>query len=140
MKYFIHGHSGHIQDENAIVAGKPKYLGWGLDFELSPGLETWVHFAVPSIGGGSHGVRYVQLDLKTGSADAWVTDVHVYDGEVRFQTLQGKWKALTTLDFGRVWTIHGALGISVRCVRGVENMSHRFQFLSVSADFVEVPT
>jgi hypothetical protein len=137
IKYFTHGHSGHIQDEGTIFAGRSKYVGWGLDFDLE-GIETWVHFAVPSIGGGSYGVQYIQLDLKTGSVDAWVSDVHVYDGEVRFKTLQGKWNSLTTLDLGQVWTIHRGLGISVRCVRGVESMSHRFQFLDVGADFVEV--
>ncbi len=135
MKYFTHGHSGHTQDESAVSA--LRYYGWGLDFDLS-GLQTWVHFAVPSIGGGSYGVQYIILDFKTGSSDAWVSDVHVWDGKVRFQQLQGTWKEGTTLDLGRVWTINSGLGVSVNCKRGVESMSHNFKFHGIGADFVDI--
>lgn len=137
MKYFTHGHSGHIEDQSAVAPAFTNYYGWGLDFALSK-LRTWVHFAVPSPGGGSHGVRYIQLDFKTGSADAWISDVHVYDGDVKFQELHGKWTGSTTLDLGQVWTIHRALGVSVQCVRGVEGMDHGFRFLDIGADFVGV--
>lgn len=136
MKYFVHGHSGHIQDASAVMPAATNYYGWGLDFVLSK-LGTWVHFAVPSLGGGTHGVQHIQLDFKTGG-DCWVAEVHVYDGEVLFRTLQGHWTGSTVLDLGAVWTIHRGLGVSLHCVRGVESAAHSFRFLAVGADFVEV--
>ena len=136
--YYTHGNSGHVQDDNLVVS-YPNYLGWGLDFALQPGNYTWVQYAVPTLGGGSKGVRYIRLKFFTGSADAWVSQIDVYDNEILFQTVTGHWANGTfdiQLNLGQVWRINRGLGISIRVHAGVENMDHRFVFESAGANFV----
>ncbi len=134
MKYFTHGHSGHIQDQSAISPAPTNYYGFGLDFGLSK-LETWVHFAIPSVGDGTHGVQYIQLDFKAEGGS--ISDIHVYDGEVRFKELQGKWTGPAILDLGQVWKIYRGLGVSVLCKRNIDG-SNLFRFLDIGAEFVEL--
>jgi hypothetical protein len=138
--YYTHGHGGRLQNENSVTS-YPIYWGWGLDFDQSSGTSNWVHFAVPSLGGGTRGVRYIRLKFRTGSVDAWVSDVHVWDGNVRFATLTGSWTGSrdVLLDLGQVWRINRGLGISIQVNAGVEGMSHNFQFRSVGANFVPLP-
>jgi len=40
----VHGHSARVEDENLLNFFKPKYYGWGLDFDLYPGQSTWTFF------------------------------------------------------------------------------------------------
>jgi hypothetical protein len=152
--YWVHGHSGHIQNENVIQPSfdpgwDPDWKGWkgwspgwtrgqGLHFVLNPGAFTWVHFAVPSVGEGSNGVRFIGLKFMTG-AGAWVSQIAVFDGNVKLKTLEGKWSDGPfdlKLDLGQVWKINGGLGISVRVGAGKDWLSHEFQFHSAGADFV----
>ncbi|MBI2486026.1 MAG: hypothetical protein HYW01_03530 [Deltaproteobacteria bacterium] len=138
--YYAHGQSGHIQDEG-LVANYPFYYGWGLDFDLSAGSSNWVHFSIPTLGGGSKGVQYIRLKFKTGSADAWVSQIDVYDGNIKFKTLTGNWSGSkdVQLNLGQKWQINRALGISVRVNAGVEMMSHEFEFYAAGANFVAFP-
>ena len=66
--YVIHGHSGHVQDEN--VNNYCGEYGWGLDFEQKPGTGNWIQFAVPSLGNTTIGVRFIRLYFYTAIADA----------------------------------------------------------------------
>jgi hypothetical protein len=139
--YFTHGHSGRIEDEQAVV-DYPNYVGWGLVFGLHPATSTWVHFAVPSLGGGNRGVRFIRLKCMIESTDAWISDVHVYDGNILVQELKGHWANNLfdlQLDLGRVWKIQRGLGVSVKVNTGVEQLHNLFQFHAVGANFVPVP-
>ncbi|MGB5831817.1 MAG: hypothetical protein WBG92_07490 [Thiohalocapsa sp.] len=124
-----HGQDGNIEYGASIQAAASDRAGWGLDFTQQSGLKNWVHFAVPSVHGAS--VRHVALRFWTGSADAFVDKVHVYNLEAKVKEFEdlgwsGGWLT-KTLDLGAPAPI-SALGISVEIAAGVEAMSHRFVF------------
>lgn len=130
-----HGHSGHIEYEDRIEDTGRTHIGWGLDFVQKSGLTNWVHFAVPSQFGQQ--TRFIALQFLTGSVDAIVRDVHIYDLGIKVREFNDvNWTgALQSqiLDLGseRAFT---ALGISVGIGAGVEQMSHRFWFTGACAD------
>jgi hypothetical protein len=137
--YWTHGHSGHVQNKDALQ--DPQFeFGWGLDIIQEPGTSNWVHFAVPTLGG--KGVRYIKLIFTTGSVDAWVSHVDVWNGSQKLKTFTGSWSDghnPLTLDLGKIRPITAALGISVEIKAGVESMDHKVVFGAAGANFVTVP-
>lgn len=133
---WTHGNGGVVQDQSLISPGV-FHLGWGLDFVQSGGRSNWVHFAIPTVGSGENGVQFIGLKFSTGSADAAVTQIDVYDGDINFQTITGRWTGYNDiqLDLGQVWQLQRGLGISIGIGAGVESMSHQFQFMSAGALF-----
>ena len=130
-----HGQSGHIEYEGNIEPAARTRAGWGLDFTQKSGLANWIHFAVPSVHLTSS--RWVALKVYTGSVDAWVDKVHVYD-------LNNKVFDFDDVDLSDGWYVEvfdmgdppipfSALGISVRVAAGVEMMSHRVIFAGACA-------
>jgi len=116
-----------------------KYFGWGLDIAQKPGLYNWIHLPVPSKAGGTWGARYIRLRFYTGSADALVSEIHVYNGSTKVKTFLGLglsngWKDLQ-FDLGSKMYFTRGMGISVRIGAGVESMSHRFIFSAAGANF-----
>jgi len=141
---YTHGNSGHIQDPSAVSGGP---TGGGLNFTLT-GISTFVHFAVPSktltndtstATQTQWKVRYLRLKFTTGSADARVTKIHVWDGNILFKQIEKPfadgWYGYNDLlvDLGQGWKIYRALGVTVEVTRGVEPMSHAFNFHAVGA-------
>jgi len=140
----IAGHSGHIQDKTVTnyYAGESFEYGWGLDIVQKPGTSNWVHFAVPGPAFSTKGVRYINLYFLTGSADAWVSDVDVYNGYTKVKSFTGTWAdgwQNVTLDLGWIRPFSKGLGISVKINAGVESMNHRFVFATAKANFVDRP-
>jgi hypothetical protein len=135
-----HGQSGHLQDSS--VTSVPVYWGWGLDFVLNCGtiLCEWVHFAVPTVW-GEH-TRYVGFEFATGSIDAVVSQVDVWNGNTRVASFAGlNWNTtgpndvqLKVLDLGSDISFE-SIGISIGLSKGVESMSHRFLFHEACAEF-----
>ena len=135
-----HGLDGEIEYEGNIVPAARTRAGWGLDFTQKSGEANWIHFAPPSIHLTK--ARYVALKFWTGSADAWVDQLHVYN-------LNAKVYEDNDVDLSNGWYIEvfdmgslkdfSALGISVRVAAGVEMMSHRFVFAGACA-YLEQPT
>ena len=124
-----HGQDGNIEYGANVQAAARDRAGWGLDFTQKSGLTNWVHFAIPSVHGWS--VRYIALKFWTGSVDAIVDKVHVYDLNNKIDEFEdlgwsGGW-LIKTLDLGAP-VMTSAVGISVQVGAGVEMMSHRFVF------------
>jgi hypothetical protein len=141
---YTHGHSGQIQDPSAVSGGP---TGGGLIFTLT-GISTFVHFAVPSktltydtstTTQTQWKVRQLRLKCWTGSADARITKIHVWDGNILFKEinyafadgLYGYKDIIVPL--GQKWAIYRALGVTIEVTRGVESMSHDFAFYAVGA-------
>ena len=133
----IHGNGGNIELQQHITTMERAHIGWGLDIDQKPGLYNWIHFAIPSVHGQS--VRYIALQFETGSVDAIVDHVHVYNlsNKIREFNDLGWTGTLQTrvLDLGSPQPI-SALGISVGIGAGVEMMSHRFVFMGACAYMV----
>ena len=137
--YWVHGHNGHIEYKDRFTDPNRFEFGWGLDFLLNAGTNNWVHFAVPTIVASTKGVRYVRVHFLTGSADAWVSTIHVYNGSTLVKELTGTWSdgwKMVTVDLDSVRSFSRGLGVSVEIKAGVESMSHRFVFDGVGANFV----
>ena len=132
----VHGHNGHVEYADRVESDR-EFLGWGLDFEQSPGLWNWIHYALPVPWGRS--TRYVAVRYETGSIDAFISDIHVYDGgtkiyeEADINLSEGP--AWYVIDMGEHMFIDEALGVSIRVAAGVESMSHRVIFYAVAGDW-----
>ena len=139
--FWIHGSSGHLATPD-ILADPIVYYGWGLDLILNGGASDWVHFAVPTQGDSAKGARYLKLSFYTYSADCWVSDIHVWNGETKIKEFTGEWSGShgsLQLDLGKVVTFGRGLGVSVRVKAGMEDMDHRAVFYGVGANFVNKP-
>jgi len=130
----IHGHSGHIEYPGRVVTMEGAHIGWGLDFDQESGLFNWVHFAVPTEFGKN--TRYIALQLLTGSVDAIVDKVHIYDLNTKVREFNDLgWTGplqVHILDLGAERAF-AALGISIQVGAGVEMMDHRFLFTGACA-------
>jgi len=84
--------------------------------------------------------RYIALQFYTGSPDAIVKKVHVYNLATKVKTFEGTAGGLNVsngwylkvLDMGSDISF-SAIGISVEVAAGVEMMSHRFLFTGACA-------
>jgi hypothetical protein len=123
-----------------------EHNGWGTDIEGLPGTQNWFHFAVPTpviIDDVRMQADSVMLCFETGSADAWVRDVHVYDGGWRIAVFDGvnlfgdqPFVRLVLPEAPLMWQ---ALGISLGVSFGVEPLDHHMRFLAAGCDFVIRP-
>lgn len=138
---WIHGHSMQIEYPDRIASQwRP---GFGVFVEGKPGTENWFHFAIPTpviIDDVRLRADSVMLRFSTASADAFVRDVHVYDGEIRIAThnnlnLSGANPFVRLAVPGRPHMALG-LGISLGVGFGVEAMDHHMQFIAAGCDFV----
>jgi hypothetical protein len=136
-----------MQVENPERLDQDTRLGWSAFVMGKPGTENWFHFAIPTpviINDVRLQTDSVLLRFATGSADAWVRDVHVYDGWTRIATF-------TDVNlFGQQYSVrltvpdtppmNYGLGISVGVSFGVEALDHGMQFYGVGCDFVIRPS
>jgi hypothetical protein len=135
---WTHGTSCHEEFENRISDSNRNRFGWGLDFTQSSGTHNWIHCAVPTDADSNDKVRYVKLRFKTYSADAWISQVHIYNGETKVKSFTVNWKNgwyTKTLDLVTPRSFDKGLGISIEIKAGVEMMSHRFVFSGAGARF-----
>ncbi len=135
-----HGQSGSVEYPSRLDSLDQVHIGWGLDFDQSPGLTNWIHFAPPSLHGQQ--TRFIALQFLTGSNDAIVKHVHVYNLAAKVKEFNNvNWTGgplqIQVLDLGESMTFT-ALGISVGIGAGVEILSHRFWFTGACAA-IEVP-
>jgi hypothetical protein len=117
------------------------YLGWGLDLQQNPGTSNWIHMPIPSKAGAAWGARYIRLLFSTGSVDAWVSDIDVWNGATKVKafpalTYSNGWKDLQ-FDLGKKMFFSRGMSVSIKIKAGVESMSHQFQFSGAGASFVQ---
>jgi len=120
------------------------YFGWGLDLTEIPSTSNWIHLPVPTQFGGTLGAQILRLKFYTSSDDAWVSDIHVYNGDVKvkeFSSLNhtgNAWHNIK-LDLGSKMSFNRGLSFAVKINAGpgVLPINHRFVFSSAGAKFVE---
>jgi len=137
---WIHGTSMQIEYPERIAS--QWRAGFYFRVEGKSGTENWFHFAIPTpviINDIRLRIDAAILRFTTGSADAFVRDVHVYDGEVLIAVhndvnLSGENGFVRLLVPDRPEVLWG-IGISIGVGFGVEMMSHRMEFISAGCDF-----
>jgi hypothetical protein len=138
---WIHGHSMQIQYPDVLAS--VVRLGYYILVEGKPGTTNWFHFAIPTpviVNDVRLRPDSVILRFTTGSIDAFVTNVHVWDGETLLIAYNDLNLSLSNpvarfpvpskplMQFG--------LGISIGVGFGVEAMDHHMQFVAAGCDFV----
>jgi len=142
---WIHGHSMQVEYPDQIARHDRK--GWGTDIWGKPGTENWFHFAIPTpviINDVRMQVDSVLLSFETASADAFVRDVHVYDGWNRIAMFDGVNlsgnQSVVRFTLPDTPAIGLGLGISLGVGFGVEAMDHLMRFYAAGCDFVIRPS
>ncbi|MEN6425812.1 MAG: DUF6623 family protein [Phycisphaerales bacterium] len=137
---WIHGNSMEIEYPDRIAS--QRHIGYYFEIEGKPGLTNWFHFAIPTpvlVNDARLRIKKVMLRFTTASVDAFVRDVHVYDGEKRIAVfdevyLSGdNWFAEFVLPDRP--EVRWGLGISLGVGFGVEMMDHHMHFISAGCDF-----
>jgi hypothetical protein len=137
--YWCHGHSAKVEfPERATMS----YKGWGLDFGQLPGTANWIHFAIPTpthLDARQMNARFIRIRFWTGSNDAFISEVHVWNAEVKIRQFtglgwSGNWQT-RELNLGSLVNFDEGLGVSIKVEAGVEMMSHRFIFSGAGARF-----
>ncbi len=138
---WIHGHSVNVEYPDRIT--NERRTGFSFAFDGKSGLTNWLHFAIPTpviINDVRMRASSVMLSFKTGSVDAIVQHVHVYDGGAKIAehnnvnlTKDHLFERFVIPDTPQMqW----GLGISIGIGFGVEMMSHHMEFFTAGCDFV----
>jgi len=142
---WIHGHSMQIEYPDRIA--HQRRTGMSFDIEGQPGTDNWFHFAIPTpviINDIRLQADAVMLCFKTGSIDAFLRDVHVYDGVTRIAEFNdvnlSKDQPFARLVLPGAPLMWQALGISLGVGFGVEMMDHTMEFYAAGCDFVIRPS
>ncbi len=138
---WTHGHSMQIEYPDRIAS--QWRAGFYIRVEGKPGSKNWFHFAIPTpviVNDNRLKVGSVMLRFKTGSADAFVSHVHVYDGEKKIAqhnnvNLHGE-NMFKRFNVPGSPPVQWGLGISIGVSFGVEPMSHQMEFISAGCDFL----
>ena len=139
---WVHGHNMQIEYSDRLES--VWRAGMYIRVEGKPGLSNWFHFAIPTpviVNGNRLRADSVMVRFRTGSADAFVTAIHIYDGEkkiaahdnLRLAPNDWEWPRF---DVPRNPKIRWGVGISIGVGFGVETMSHRMEFSSAGCDFL----
>jgi len=141
---WIHGHAMTIEYPDRIASAIRR--GYAYEIEGKPGTWNWFHFAIPTpviINDIRLQVDSIMLRMKTGSIDAFVRDVHIYDGERRIAVhnnvylVEENW--FVRFEVPETPYLRWGLGISLGVGFGVEMMAHTMDFISAGADLVIRP-
>lgn len=138
---WIHGHSMQIEYPDRIAS--QRRAGFCMRLEGKSGTNNWFHFAIPTpviINDVRLRVDSVLLRFTTGSIDAFVDNVHVYDGEVLIAAHNNLGLSLSNamerFAVPNKPFMQWGLGISIGVGFGVESMSHNMDFIAAGCDFV----
>jgi len=143
---WIHGHSMQIEYPDRVAS--QWRAGFSINVEGKPNSTNWFHFAIPTpviVNDVRLRADSVMLRFKTYSVDAWVRDVHVYDGEALIAA-HNKVNLSKDHLFERLMIpdrpeVLWGIGISIGVACGVEMMDHHMEFFAAGGDFMtEKPT
>lgn len=137
---WIHGHSMQIEYADRIA--NVWRAGFYIRIEGKPGTSNWFHFAIPTpviIDDVRLRIDSAMLRFRTGSVDAFVREVAIYDGEKLIADHKNlhlaEWNSLARLVVPDRPRVLWGIGISIGVSFGVEMMSHRMEFHAAGCDF-----
>jgi len=140
---WIHGHSMEIEYPDRLAS--MRRAGFSINVEPKSNSTNWFHFAIPTpviVDDVRLRVNQVMLRFKTYSVDAWVRDVHVYDGEKliaahdKVNLSKEHWFEIFVVPDTPL--VQWGIGISIGIACGVEMMDHHMEFFAAGCDFTAV--
>jgi hypothetical protein len=138
---WIHGNGMQVEYPDRVV--RLEHDGWGTVVEGKPGTANWFHFVIPTpviVNDVRLRAHSILLSFSTGSADAFVRDVHVWDGSRRIAALDDvnlqPGEPSERLLIPDTPAMGFGLGISLGVGFGVEPMDHSITFYAAGCDFV----
>jgi hypothetical protein len=138
---WIHGHSMQIEYPDRIAS--ERRTGFSINVEGKSGTSNWFHLAIPTpviIDDVRMRAESVMLRFKTGSVDAFVRDVHVYDGDrliaAHNNVNLSKDNLFVRFVVPDTPEVQWGLGISLGVGFGVEPMNHHIEVFTAGCDFV----
>jgi len=141
---WIHGNTIQVEYPDRLT--RHERIGWDTEVDGLPGTINWFHFAIPTpviINDVRMQADSILLSFRTGSIDAFVRDVHIYDGVNRIAVFDGVNLSLdqpaTRIILPDAPTMGFGLGISLGVGFGVEAMDHSMTFYAAGCDFVIRP-
>ncbi|MCU0915455.1 MAG: hypothetical protein MUC88_12950 [Planctomycetes bacterium] len=140
---WTHGHSMQIEYPERIAA--MRRAGFSINVEPKSSTINWFHFAIPTpviVDDVRLRANQVMLRFKTYSVDAWVRDVHVYDGErliaAHNNVNLSKDHLFEIFVVPDTPLVQWGIGISIGVACGVEMMDHHMEFFAAGCDFTAV--
>jgi len=139
---WTHGTSMQIEFPDRINSVWRAGFYTQVDGEL--GTENWFHFAIPTsviVDDKRLRVGSVMVVFRTGSADAIVRDIHIYDGEQKIAEHNGV-NLSGNIGFKRFDvpthpSVKFGIGISIGVKFGTnKNASHIMKFVTAGCDFI----
>ena len=140
---WAHGHSMVIEYPDRIKSE------WKAGFYYrvvgKPGTTNWFHFAIPTaviVNDNRLAIDSVMIRFRSNSTQAAITNVHVYDGEVKIASYDGQNHCPPTWEWPRFDVpphpeIKGGVGISIGVrFNGTTDAQNTMEFSSVGADFL----
>jgi hypothetical protein len=121
---FAHGTAAVIQQDTAPGLVSAYYLGWGLDVKLKKGTSAWFHFPMNNPALDNYYTDKIQLVFRTQNSNAYIAQIDIWDGAIRFESLKGKWwssgaSKTVTIILSQKWKISRGLGISIQLKNAV---------------------
>jgi peptidoglycan hydrolase-like protein with peptidoglycan-binding domain len=138
---WVHGTSVQVELPNAIES--ERRFGFFTRLVGKANTTNWFHFAIPTpviVNNDRKVLGPCMLRFQTGSANAMVRDVHIYDGEVRVAAHDGVNLSGSQL-FRRFGVAHGpevlwGVGISIGVTFGAGTAAQRtIDLISAGCDF-----
>lgn len=143
-------HGSSLQVEFPERTSAILHRGFHTHVEGNPGTENWFHFAIPTpviVSETRARIDSVVVKFKTGSVDAFVDRIHIYDGPLKIASfddlrLSGN-HGIDYLEAGERFNIPESppilwgIDIAVGAGFGVESLDHWMQFSAAGADFIE---
>ncbi len=139
---WVHGNNVQIEYPDRI--NSLRRAGFHTQIEGELGTDNWFHFAIPTsviVNNRRLRVGSVMVVFKTGSADATVRDVHIYDGENKIAqynsvNLSGN-IGFMRFDVPSHPEVIFGIGVSIGVNFGIDKTKpHTMQFISAGCDFI----
>jgi hypothetical protein len=142
---WIHGHSMQIEYPDKVAA--IWRAGFYIRVDGKPGTKNWFHFAIPTpviVDDNRLRADSVMLQCRTGSTDAVITAIHVYDGAAKIAEHNGVNKS-GNLGFQRFIIpakgglkpeVRFGIGISIGVEFGNDPVAHTMEFEAAGCDFL----
>jgi hypothetical protein len=130
----------HVEYPDRIAS--ERRTGFSINLEGKPGSSNWFHFAIPTpviINDVRLRANVVMLRFKTYSIDAYIRDVHVYDGEgliaAHNNVNMSKDHWFESFVVPDTPEVQWGLGISIGVACGVESMDHHIEIFAAGCNF-----
>ncbi len=137
---WVQGNLAEVEYLDSVTDPHHVHIGWGLAFTQNSGAFNYVQFPIPGGTQFQKRVRYIRLRFFTGSVDAFIPEIDVYNGGTFVQSFPDlNWSGAEQeklLDLGSLKSFNKGLNLAIKTAAAVEPMSHDFAFYGAAANWL----